>query len=160
MIGGALGVVALAATLVLVALRDSVVFFYGPSEFAAKAPILGTRLRVGGLVEQGSVRHVGSGTTDFVITDNTKTIGVSYTGILPDLFREGQGIVAEGVVDGPGRFKADSVLAKHDETYMPREIADALKKKGEWRGAASSAGQPSASAGSVSGAAAGVTTIR
>ena len=124
LIGGALGVVAVAATLVLVALRDSVVFFYGPSEFAAKAPAPGTRLRVGGLVEQGSVKHLGADTVAFVITDNTKTIGVSYTGLLPDLFREGQGIVAEGVVDAPGLFKADSVLAKHDETYMPRRRAE------------------------------------
>ena len=158
LIGGALGVVAIAATLVLVALRDSVVFFYGPSEFAAKAPAPGTRLRVGGLVEQGSVKHLGADRGAFVITDNTKAIGVSYTGLLPDLFREGQGIVAEGVVDAPGLFKADSVLAKHDETYMPREVADALKKNGEWRGAGTSGGQPSASAGS--GSAAGQTTLR
>ena len=157
LIGAALGTVAVAATLVLVALRDSVVFFYGPSEFAAKAPAPGTRLRVGGLVEQGSVKHLGGNTVDFVITDNTRTIGVSYTGLLPDLFREGQGIVAEGVVDAPGRFKADSVLAKHDETYMPREVADALKKSGEWRGAA---GQPPVPFGSASTAASAQTTLR
>ena len=148
LIGGALGVVAVAAGLVLFALRDSVVFFYGPSEFAEKAPSLGTRLRVGGLVQQGSVTRSGQNTIDFVVTDNKNSVKVSYTGLLPDLFREGQGIVAEGVVEGPDRFLADSVLAKHDETYMPREVADALKKSGEWRGgskaAASAAPDPAA----------------
>ena len=141
LIGGALAVMGAAAGLVLFALRDSVVFFYGPSEFAEKAPGLGTRLRVGGLVERGSVTHNGQNTIDFIVTDNKKSIKVSYTGLLPDLFREGQGIVAEGVVEGPAAFRADSVLAKHDETYMPREVADALKKSGEWRAEAKPGGQ-------------------
>lgn len=132
LIGSALGVAGVAIGLVLFALRDSVVFFYGPTEFVAKAPPLGTRLRVGGLVEQGSIEHTGQ-TTSFEVTDTAKRVKVTYTGLLPDLFREGQGVVAEGIVEGPAAFHADSVLAKHDETYMPREVAEALKKKGEWR---------------------------
>ena len=133
LIGSALGVAGLAAGLTLFALRDSVVFFYGPTEFAEKAPALGTRLRIGGLVEQGSLAHVGGATVHFAVTDRSRAVAVSYTGLLPDLFREGQGVVAEGVVSGPNQFTADSVLAKHDESYMPREVADALKKNGEWQ---------------------------
>lgn len=133
LISGALGVAGIAAGLTLFALRDSVVFFYGPTELAAKAPAPGTRLRIGGLVETGSLAHVGDATVHFAVTDNTRDVRVSYTGILPDLFREGQGVVAEGVVTGPGEFTADAVLAKHDESYMPREVADALKKSGQWQ---------------------------
>jgi cytochrome c-type biogenesis protein CcmE len=133
LIGAALGVAGVAAGLTLFALRDSVVFFYGPTEFAEKAPALGTRLRIGGLVEKGSLQHVGDDAVSFVVTDMTHDVKVSFTGLLPDLFREGQGVVAEGIVAGPDSFKADSVLAKHDETYMPREVADALKKSGRWR---------------------------
>ena len=132
-ISGALGVAGLAAGLTLYALRDSVVFFYGPTEFAEKAPAPGTRLRIGGLVETGTLAHVGDATVHFAVTDNREAVNVSYTGILPDLFREGQGVVAEGVVTGPGQFTADAVLAKHDESYMPREVADALKKSGQWQ---------------------------
>ncbi len=133
LISGALGVAGIAAGLTLFALRDSVVFFYGPTEFAEKAPAPGTRLRIGGLVETGSLAHVGDATVHFAVTDNARDVRVSYTGILPDLFREGQGVVAEGIVTGPGQFVADSVLAKHDESYMPREVADALKKSGQWQ---------------------------
>ncbi len=139
LIGSALGVAGIAAGLVLYALRDSVVFFYAPTEFVARAPAPGTRLRVGGLVEQGSVKHLGDNRIRFVIGDKSKTITVTYKGLLPDLFREGQGIVAEGVVDGGDTFTADSVLAKHDETYMPKDVADALRKSGEWRGPGASA---------------------
>ena len=147
LIGGALGVAGMAIGLTLFALRDSVVFFYGPTEFARKAPLPGTRLRIGGLVETGSVAHVGDATVHFVVTDNAKDVEVTYTGLLPDLFREGQGVVAEGVVSGPHQFAADSVLAKHDETYMPREVADALKKSGEWRpGDAAASAMPAAAA--------------
>ncbi len=145
LIGGALGVAGAAAALTLFALRDSVVFFYGPTEFAQKAPALGTRLRIGGLVEKGSVAHVGDATVHFVVTDMSKDVKVTYTGLLPDLFREGQGVVAEGVVEGSNQFRADSVLAKHDETYMPREVADALKKSGQWR----AGGEAAASASPV-----------
>ncbi len=145
LICGALGVAGLAAGLTLFALRDSVVFFYGPTEFTQKSPALGTRLRIGGLVEKGSVAHVGDATVRFVVTDTAKGIAVSYTGLLPDLFREGQGVVAEGVVSGPNQFLADSILAKHDESYMPREVADALKKSGEWRpGDAAASAAPTA----------------
>ncbi|RYC31509.1 cytochrome c maturation protein CcmE [Lichenibacterium minor] len=133
LVSGALGVAAVAAGLTLFALRDSVVFFYGPTEFAQKAPALGTRLRIGGLVEAGSLARVGDATVHFAVTDRARDVRVSYTGILPDLFREGQGVVAEGVVTGPNQFTADSVLAKHDESYMPREVADALKKSGQWQ---------------------------
>ncbi len=140
LISGALGVAGLAAGLTLFALRDSVVFFYGPTEFAQRAPPPGTRLRIGGLVETGSVAHVGDATVRFVVTDNRQDVRVSYTGLLPDLFSEGQGVVAEGVVSGPNQFLADSVLARHDESYMPREVADALKKSGEWRPDAAAVG--------------------
>lgn len=133
-IGTAGGVLAIAAGLVLFALRDSIVFFYGPTEFVDKDPAPGTRLRVGGLVEQGSLVHVGQASVSFVVTDLKRSVKVSYTGLLPDLFREGQGIVAEGVVAGPGIFAADTVLAKHDATYMPKDVADSLKKQGVWRG--------------------------
>ena len=142
LIGGALGVAGAAAGLTLFALRDSVVFFYGPTEFAEKAPAPGTRLRIGGLVEKGSVANAGDATVRFVVTDLSKDVKVTYTGLLPDLFREGQGVVAEGVVEGSNEFRADSVLAKHDETYMPREVADALKKSGQWRSGGEAAAAP------------------
>ncbi len=133
-IGTAGGVLALAVGLVLFALRDSIVFFYGPTELADKAPPPGTRLRLGGLVETGSlVRESGDHVT-FAVTDLKRSVRVTYTGLLPDLFREGQGVVAEGVVAAPGAFAADTVLAKHDEKYMPKEVTDTLKKQGVWRG--------------------------
>ncbi|MBB4427778.1 MULTISPECIES: cytochrome c maturation protein CcmE [Bradyrhizobium] len=123
----------IAIGLILFALRDSIVFFYGPSELAAKAPPPGTRLRIGGLVKRGSLTHEGSSTVVFAVTDLKHDIEVSYTGLLPDLFREGQGVVAEGTVEGPSRFHADTVLAKHDERYMPKDLADKLKQEGTWR---------------------------
>ncbi len=134
LIGGALAVAGLAAGLTLFGLRDNVVFFYGPTELVEKAPPPGTRLRIGGLVAKGSLQHEGDSTVRFVVTDTAKDVAVTYTGLLPDLFREGQGVVAEGTIEGANLFRADSVLAKHDETYMPREVADALKKSGVWRG--------------------------
>ncbi len=127
---------AIAAGLVLNAFRDNLVFFYSPTEIMAKHPPEGRRLRIGGLVEEGSVRHLDDGlTTEFRVTDLTDTIEVVFKGVLPDLFREGQGVVAEGSLDANGVFVADSVLAKHDEKYMPPEVADALKKSGQWKGA-------------------------
>jgi len=123
----------IAIGLALFALRDSIVFFYGPSELAAKAPPPGTRLRIGGLVKRGSLTHEGSSTVTFAVTDLKHDVEVSYTGLLPDLFREGQGVVAEGTVEGPSLFHADNVLAKHDERYMPKEVADKLKQEGTWR---------------------------
>ncbi len=132
LIASMLAVLGVAAGLVLFAMRDSIVFFYGPSELAEKALSPGTRLRIGGLVKDGSVVRGDNKSMSFVITDSNKEVRVAYTGQVPDLFREGQGVVAEGVLVEPGRFRADTVLAKHDEKYMPREVADALKKQGVW----------------------------
>ena len=132
LIASALGVLCVAAGLVLFAMRDNIVFFYGPSELAEKAPAPGARLRIGGLVKEGSVVRGAGKAITFVVTDTKKEVSVAYDGQLPDLFREGQGIVAEGVLVAPGQFRADSVLAKHDEKYMPRDVADALKKQGVW----------------------------
>lgn len=126
----------IAAALVLNAFRDNLVFFYSPSEIIAKHVPEGRRLRVGGLVEKGSVQRLDDGlTVEFRVTDLSDTIEVVYKGVLPDLFREGQGVVAEGSLGPGGVFVADTVLAKHDEKYMPPEVADALKKSGQWKGA-------------------------
>lgn len=124
---------AIAVGLILFALRDNIVFFYGPTEMAEEAPLPGTRLRIGGLVKRGSLTYAGSSTVVFAVTDLKHDVKVSYTGLLPDLFREGQGVVAEGTVEGPGLFHADTVLAKHDERYMPKDVADKLKQQGTWR---------------------------
>jgi len=130
---GGLAVLGIAAGLVLYALRDSIVFFYTPSELAEKGVQAGQRLRIGGLVEVGSWKK-GEGTLNtFVVTDKIKTLAVNYNGQLPDLFREGQGVVAEGTLDAGGTFVADTVLAKHDENYMPKDLADRLKEKGVWQ---------------------------
>jgi cytochrome c-type biogenesis protein CcmE len=127
-----LAVLGLAAGLILYAIRDTIVFFYTPSEIAEKHVAPGTRLRLGGLVENNSLTKAGS-TATFLVTDKIGTIKVSYTGQLPDLFREGQGVVAEGAVSPDGVFMADTVLAKHDEKYMPKDVADKLKEKGVWQ---------------------------
>ena len=132
-IGLALAVFGTAVGISLYALRDTIVFFYGPTEYAAKAPSPGTRLRIGGLVEAGSFKQEGHQTVVFAVTDTKHDVKVTYTGLLPDLFREGQGAVIEGTVAPDGIFKADSVLAKHDERYMPKEVADTLKKQGVWK---------------------------
>lgn len=126
-------VLAGAAALILNAFSDSLVFFRTPSEIAQRGDAVGVRMRLGGLVKQGSVAHEGT-TVRFVVTDNKADQAVTYTGMLPDLFREGQGVVTEGSVQPDGVFKADSVLAKHDENYMPKDVADKLKAQGEWRG--------------------------
>ena len=140
LIGTCLAVLGLAVGLVLFALEDSIVFFYSPSDVTEKKIGPGERFRLGGLVEEGSVRR-GEGTTvAFAVTDTDKTIPVNYTGVLPDLFREAQGIVTEGKLNAQGVFVADTVLAKHDENYMPPEVADALKKKGVWRHGEAKAG--------------------
>lgn len=129
----ALVILGAAVGLVLFALEDTIVFFYTPSEVAEKGISPGQRFRLGGLVADGSVIR-GQGTTvAFSVTDTDKVLKVNYEGILPDLFREGQGVVAEGKLDASGTFVADTVLAKHDENYMPKEVADALKKKGVWK---------------------------
>ncbi len=125
-----------AAALVLSAFEENLVFFYSPSDLVAKSVPDGRRFRVGGLVEEGSVKRLADGlTVEFVVTDLVETVPVSYRGPLPDLFREGQGVVAEGVLTAGGVFRADGVLAKHDENYMPPEVAEALKKSGQWKGA-------------------------
>ena len=133
LIGSALSVLGLAAALVLSAMRDTLVFFRSPSDIVEKHVAAGTRLRLGGLVAPGSLSRADPLTVKFAVTDGKETITVSYAGLLPDLFREGQGIVAEGALDGARSFRADTVLAKHDETYMPKEVADALKKQGHWK---------------------------
>ena len=132
LIGSALGVLAVAVALVLSALKDSIVFFNSPTDVVEKHVAPGTRIRLGGLVKPGSVVRGDNLAVRFEVTDGENTLPVSYQGLLPDLFREGQGVVTEGVVE-PGAFKADSVLAKHDETYMPKEVADALKRSGHWK---------------------------
>jgi cytochrome c-type biogenesis protein CcmE len=126
-------VLALAAGLSLWAMQDSVTFFYSPSELTAENAPPGRTIRLGGLVEAGSVVHQDGGVVAFTITDNAATRRIVFHGDLPDLFREGQGIVAQGAFDQGGDFRASQVLAKHDETYMPREVADRLKETGEWR---------------------------
>jgi cytochrome c-type biogenesis protein CcmE len=133
LIGGSLGVLALAAVLVLSALKDSIVFFNSPSDVVEKRIAPGTRIRLGGLVKPGTLERGENLAVRFEVTDGNKEIRVAYQGILPDLFREGQGVIAEGALDSAGQFKADSVLAKHDEKYMPKEVADALKKQGHWK---------------------------
>ncbi|MCH7930696.1 MAG: cytochrome c maturation protein CcmE [Proteobacteria bacterium] len=125
-----------AAALVLSAFEENLVFFYSPSDLAAKSIPDGRRFRIGGLVEEGSVKRLADGlTVEFVVTDLVEAVLVSYRGPLPDLFREGQGVIAEGVLTAGGVFRADGVLAKHDENYMPPEVAEALKKSGKWKGA-------------------------
>ncbi|HEC91169.1 MAG TPA: cytochrome c maturation protein CcmE [Alphaproteobacteria bacterium] len=129
----ALVLLAVATALVLSAFRENIVFFYSPTDLTEKKIPADRRVRIGGLVEKGSIKKSGI-TTTFRITDNANVIKATYTGILPDLFHEGKGVVAEGVMVG-GVFKADEVLAKHDENYMPPEVAAALKKAGQWQGA-------------------------
>ncbi|SES90168.1 cytochrome c maturation protein CcmE [Oceanicella actignis] len=134
LIAAGMAALAAAATLVGVGMRDSIVFFFSPAEMIARAPGPDQRLRVGGLVEVGSVERGQGETVSFVVTDGAASLPVRFKGVLPDLFSEGQGVVAEGRLVN-GVFVADEVLAKHDETYMPREVADALKKQGVYRGA-------------------------
>jgi cytochrome c-type biogenesis protein CcmE len=132
-IGGGLAALGLAAFLVLSALSDSIVFFYSPTDLAEKPVPAGQRFRLGGLGPQGTFKKVGGTEVQFAIGDANRTIQVRYSGLLPDLFREGQGVVAEGKLDPSGHFVADTVLAKHDENYMPREVADSLKQQGYWQ---------------------------
>jgi cytochrome c-type biogenesis protein CcmE len=133
LIGVAGVVLAVAVGLVLYALSDRIVFFNAPSDIIARAPEPGQRIRLGGLVETGSVVKSADGRVNFAVTDGNASIKVSYRGILPDLFREGQGVVAEGALTPEGVFAADVVLAKHDERYLPPDVAAALKKQGVWR---------------------------
>ena len=132
MVSAALVAVGIAAALMLNAFNDSLVFFYSPTDLQTKEVAQNQRIRIGGLVEEGSVVRDGD-TVLFVVTDMDNTVPVKFTGILPDLFREGQGVVAEGTIAATGTFMASDVLAKHDENYMPPEVADALKKSGQWK---------------------------
>jgi cytochrome c-type biogenesis protein CcmE len=134
LIGTCLMVLGAALGLVLYAMRDSIVFFYSPSEVAEMKVAPGQRFRLGGLVETGSVVRDEGTTVRFVVTDKSRNLPVTFTGVLPDLFREGQGVVAEGTLAADGVFHADNVLAKHDENYMPAEVAKKLKEQGVWRG--------------------------
>jgi cytochrome c-type biogenesis protein CcmE len=129
MIGGGVAILVVASLLVMVALRDKIVFFHSPSDVVEKKVPVGQRFRLGGLVQTGSIKRDGV-KVEFAVTDTIRTLPVIYDGILPDLFREGQGVVTEGKIDLTGRFVADTVLAKHDENYMPPEAAKALKDKG------------------------------
>jgi cytochrome c-type biogenesis protein CcmE len=143
LIGSSLGVLAIAAVLVLSAMSDSIVFFNSPTDIAEKHIAPGTRIRVGGLVKPGSVQRGENLNIRFEVTDGKSDVVVRYQGIVPDLFREGQGVVTEGKLEAGG-IAADMVLAKHDERYMPREVSDALKKAGRWEETAgqSSGGTP------------------
>ena len=128
-IGGGVALIAIAAALVLNAFQGNVVFFFSPSQVAAKEAPLEKTFRIGGMVEKGSVKRRADGlTVEFIVTDTAKTIPVTYTGILPDLFKEGKGVVAQGKLGPDGVFRASEVLAKHDENYMPPEAAHALSK--------------------------------
>ena len=127
-------VLILAVGLTMWGLRDSISLFYTPAQAREANVAPGRAVQLGGLVVAGSVRKLPDGRVEFSVTDNKATTRISYQGDLPDLFREGQGIVAEGAFEASGLFTARRVLAKHDEQYMPREVADAIKEQGEWRG--------------------------
>ncbi len=132
-----LGMLALAgaAALTLTAFEENLVFFYSPSDLAGREMPPGRPFRLGGLVEEDSVKKLDDGlTVAFRITDLSHSVPVTYHGILPDLFREGQGVVTEGTLGPDGVFVAREVLAKHDENYMPPEVAEALRESGQWRG--------------------------
>lgn len=126
-------ILALAVGLSLYAGRNAIVFFYGPTEARSQHVPAGRVVRLGGLVAPGSVIKASDGEVRFSIADKASSIQTSFRGELPDLFREGQGVVAQGEFDGSGVFVAKVVLAKHDEKYMPKEVVDSLKKSGEWR---------------------------
>jgi cytochrome c-type biogenesis protein CcmE len=123
----------ISAVLILRAFKDNIVFFYSPSELAEQSLPASQRLRIGGLVETGSIKREQEDRIRFIVTDGAKSIEVTYKGLLPNLFREGQGVVAEGYLTDARHFDAKTILAKHDESYMPREVVDALKRSGRWQ---------------------------
>ena len=125
-------VLTVAVGLILYALSDKIVFFNSPSDVVAETLPPGTRIRLGGMVEKGSLKKGADGKVSFVVTDGSAEVPVTYTGILPDLFREGQGVVTEGILTDHHSLDADTVLAKHDARYMPKEVVDALKAQGRW----------------------------
>ncbi|QWG24763.1 cytochrome c maturation protein CcmE [Bradyrhizobium sediminis] len=133
LIGSSLGVLAVAVALMLFSLRESIVFFNSPTDIADNKSARGARVRLGGIVKPGSLERGDNMLVRFDVTDGNREIPVSYQGIVPDLFREGQGVVAEGRIEPNGTFNADTVLAKHDENYMPKEVVDTLKKQGHWQ---------------------------
>ena len=133
LISAGVAVLAVALGLVLYAMRSNVTYFFSPAELVEKGVQPGQRLRLGGLVKTGTVQKLEAQKTAFVVTDGAGEVNVTYIGILPDLFREGQGVIAEGVLEAADRFTAQTVLAKHDEKYVPRELADSLKKQGVWQ---------------------------
>jgi cytochrome c-type biogenesis protein CcmE len=141
LIGSAGAVLAVALGLILFALNDQIVFFQSPTDITQSTMPEGQRIRLGGLVEENSVVRSDNAQVSFRVTDLANAVAVTYTGILPDLFREGQGVVTEGVIGPDGVFMADSVLAKHDENYMPKEVAEALKDQGHWQGGEETANQ-------------------
>jgi cytochrome c-type biogenesis protein CcmE len=122
-----------ATVLIIGALKDNVLYFYSPSDVAARHVGAGVAFRIGGLVEKHSLRHGAGAEVDFIVTDGKSQIPVTYNGVLPALFREGQGVVALGALNGAGVFDANQILAKHDERYMPPEVVDALKRSGHWK---------------------------
>ena len=132
---GGLGALGFATGLTLFALSDNLVFFYSPTQVVLREmPVENRNFRIGGLVEAGSVERVGADTIRFAVTDTTNTVRVTFTGLVPNLFKEGQGVVAECRLGPDGVFVASQILAKHDETYMPKEVMDALKAQGNWKG--------------------------
>lgn len=144
-IGGGVSFIMIAAFLVMFAFGQSIAYFYMPGDLEKTSVAPGTRIRLGGLVAEGSVKRGEGRTVSFVVTDGGASVPVSYTGILPDLFREGQGVVTEGTFDAATHaFVADSVLAKHDENYMPKEVADRLKDQGLWQQTTGGAAQAGA----------------
>ncbi len=143
LIAGGLVTIGIATALVLSALRTQVTFFMSPTEVLTSQPKPGMRFRIGGLVEEGTFHRGGGTVSTFKLTDRSKSLPVAFSGILPDLFKEGQGAVAEGELMPDGVFHADTVLAKHDEKYMPPEVAAALKKSGHWQ---EQSGKPKAAA--------------
>jgi cytochrome c-type biogenesis protein CcmE len=132
-IGGLAVVVAIAAGFILTALRDQIIYFYSPTELLERDIAAGQPVRIGGLVKDGSCARTAEALS-FVVTDGANETRVAYNGITPDLFREGQGVIAEGSLNTGGEFEATTILAKHDENYMPKEVADALREQGEWYG--------------------------
>lgn len=134
LIGGGFFAICLAAFLALISFQDALVFYYLPSDLPKKKIAPNQRVRVGGFVEKGSFHQKGQDIT-FRITDEKSTLAVHFQGVLPDLFREGQGVVAEGYLESPSVFQAKAVLAKHDEKYMPKEVSDQLKQQGLWQDA-------------------------
>lgn len=144
MLFAAVAVLGVATALVLTALEDSIVFFNSPSDIIEKNVKAGTRFRLGGLVEEGSIVRGQGLTVSFKVTDLVQSVPVTFVGILPDLFREAQGVVTEGMLDTNGTFIADTVLAKHDENYMPAEVVDSLKAAGMWVDGKPATGKPGA----------------